>query len=279
MGVGGGGEGGGGVVGGGDRLALRRLRRGGGGERGLYGAHRTGLLGVGRGAGGGGGGHVSLGAGGAAAAASGPPFQTGRLGCCWLGGVEGASWVAGGGAASARGAGSGNIPAAARLEGHCWASSLPTRMGERHSRPKAGQRHAHATVSPTVAATASLSPREAACSTNLSSCCRCSAWRMRSPSLPWRPQRVRARAHQASILLATRTYAHILLARCFWLRRLEFLARWAGDLCLGTPCALAVAGLARLPAGCWLACGAPALANCEASALMRSLRSHSCCAA
>ena len=61
MGVGGGGEGGGGVVGGGDRLALRRLRRGGGGERGLYGAHRTGLLGVGRGAGGGVGEGVALG--------------------------------------------------------------------------------------------------------------------------------------------------------------------------------------------------------------------------
>ena len=43
--------------------------------------------------------------------------------------------------------------------------------------------------------------------------------------------------------------------------------------------ARAGAGLARQPAGCWLACGAPALANCEASALMRSLRSHSCCAA
>jgi hypothetical protein len=51
MGVGGGGEGGGGVVGGGYRLALRRLRGGSGGECGLYGAHRTGLLGVGRGEG------------------------------------------------------------------------------------------------------------------------------------------------------------------------------------------------------------------------------------
>ena len=61
MGVGGDGEGGGGVVGGGYRLALRRLRRGGGGERGLYGAHRTGLLGVGRGAGGGVGEGVALG--------------------------------------------------------------------------------------------------------------------------------------------------------------------------------------------------------------------------
>ena len=53
----------------------------------------------------------------------------------WLGGVEGASWVAGGGAASARGAGAG-IPRS-RLEGHCWISSLPTsRMGKRHSGPK-----------------------------------------------------------------------------------------------------------------------------------------------
>jgi hypothetical protein len=87
-------------------------------------------------------------------------------------------------------------------------------------------------------------------------------------------QRVRARVHQAIILLATRTYAHILLARCFWLRRLEFRslrASWAAVFCLGTACARAGAGSARQPAGCWLACGDPALANCEASALMRSL--------
>ena len=37
--------------------------------------------------------------------------------------------MAGGGAGSARGAGAGVGPAAARLEGHCWASSLPTRIG------------------------------------------------------------------------------------------------------------------------------------------------------
>ena len=99
MGVGGG-EGVGGVVFSGDR-------GGGGGECGLYG-RPSGLLGGGGGAGEGEAagtsrlGRLAAGAVVAAAAASGPPFQMGRLGGCWFGGVEGASWVAGGGASSAR---------------------------------------------------------------------------------------------------------------------------------------------------------------------------------
>ena len=67
-------------------------------------------------------GRLAAGAVVVAAAASGPPFQTGRLGGCWLGGVEGASWVAGGGASSARGAGAGGGRAGgstAHLEGPC----------------------------------------------------------------------------------------------------------------------------------------------------------------
>ena len=84
------------------------------------------------------------------------------------------------------------------------------------------------------------------------------------------------RSHACSL---GRTFAT--LARCFWKSRSRFRslrASWAAVFCRGTACARAGAGLARQPAGCWLACGDPALTNCEASALMRSLRSHSCCA-
>ena len=113
MGVGGG-EGVGGVVFSGDR-------GGGGSECGLYGRRPSGLLGGGEGEAAGTSrlGRLAAGAVVVAAAASGPPFQTGRLGGCWLGGVEGASWVAGGGASSARGAGAGGGRAAAHLEGPC----------------------------------------------------------------------------------------------------------------------------------------------------------------
>ena len=84
------------------------------------------------------------------------------------------------------------------------------------------------------------------------------------------------RSHACSL---GRTFAT--LARCFWKSRSRFRslrASWAAVFCRGTACARAGAGLARQPAGCWLACGDPALTNCEAPALMRSLRSHSCCA-
>ena len=54
---------------------------------------------------------------------------------CWLGGASAASWVAGGGAASAGGDGAGGGRAAARLEGHCWTMSLPTRIGRRRIGP------------------------------------------------------------------------------------------------------------------------------------------------
>ena len=63
------------------------------------------------------------------------------------------------------------------------------------------------------------------------------------------------------------------------MRRLLSLASRAADFFgLGTPRALAVAGLAWQPAGCWLACGDVALASCEASAFVRSFWSHSHCA-
>ena len=128
----------------------------------------------------------------------------------------------------------------------------------------------------TVAAAASLSPREAARSTKSSRLARCAP----QPKLTrFSAQRTRARTLQARSLLATRTQAHVLLARCFRLRRLLSLASRAADFFgLGTPRALAVAGLAWQPAGCWLACGDVALAGCEASAFVRSFWSHSHCA-
>ena len=127
-----------------------------------------------------------------------------------------------------------------------------------------------------MAAAASLSPREAALSTKSSRLARCAP----QPKLTrFSAQRTRARTLQARSLLATRTQAHVLLARCFRLRRLLSLASRAADFFgLGTPRALAVAGLAWQPAGCWLACGDVALAGCEASAFVRSFWSHSHCA-
>ena len=63
------------------------------------------------------------------------------------------------------------------------------------------------------------------------------------------------------------------------MRRLRSLASRAADFFgLGTTRALAVAGLAWQPAGCWRACGDVALASCEASAFVRSFWSHSHCA-
>jgi hypothetical protein len=48
---------------------------------------------------------------------------------CWLGGASAASRVAGGGAASAcRGDGAGGGGGGGK-EGHCWTSSVPTRIG------------------------------------------------------------------------------------------------------------------------------------------------------
>ena len=154
-------------------------------------------------------------------------------------------------------------------------------MGERLSGPAAGKGSSpnRKQPRPTVAAAASLSPREAARSTNSLSLA-FSAQLKREPAPTARfAQRVRARTLQARSLLATRTQAHVLLARCFWLRRLRSLASRAADFFgLGTTRALAVAGLAWQPAGCWRACGDVALASCEASAFVRSFWSHSHCA-
>ena len=149
-------------------------------------------------------------------------------------------------------------------------------MGERLSGPAAGEWSFPKPPSSTVAAAASLSPREAARSTKSSRLARCAL----QPKLTrFSAQRTRARTLQARSLLATRTQAHVLLARCFRLRRLLSLASRAADFFgLGTPRALAVAGLAWQPAGCWLACGDVALAGCEASAFVRSFWSHSHCA-
>ena len=149
-------------------------------------------------------------------------------------------------------------------------------MGERLSGPAAGEWSFPKPPSSTVAAAASLSPREAARSTKSSRLARCAP----QPKLTrFSAQRTRARTLQARSLLATRTQAHVLLARCFRLRRLLSLASRAADFFgLGTPRALAVAGLAWQPAGCWLACGDVALASCEASAFVRSFWSHSHCA-
>ena len=149
-------------------------------------------------------------------------------------------------------------------------------MGERLSGPAAGEWSFPKPPSSTVAAAASLSPREAALSTKSSRLARCAP----QPKLTrFSAQRTRARTLQARSLLATRTQAHVLLARCFRLRRLLSLVSRAADFFgLGTPRALAVAGLAWQPAGCWLACGDVALAGCEASAFVRSFWSHSHCA-
>ena len=91
-----------------------------------------------------------------------------------------------------------------------------------------------------------------------------------------------ARSHAPGKKPACHTHVRPHLAREVLLieqRRLRSLASRAADFFgLGTPCALAVAGLAWQPAGCWLACGDFALASCEASAFVRSFWSHSHCA-
>jgi len=92
------------------------------------------------------------------------------------------------------------------------------------------------------------------------------------PSLSSRLRRAFARSHHASSLLAMRTLAQILLARCFWRSRIWLrsrLASWAAVSGLGTACARAGAGSpagVRLSAKGWTG-GAPCgCAPCAARA-------------
>ena len=139
------------------------------------------------------------------------------------------------------------MPASSRVAGHCWTSSLPISIGLRQR----GAGNPGQPAEPGGTERAALSPREALRSTNPSSASeRCSP-----PSAELQPGwRARARMSHASSLLATRTPAHILRARCFWLSRFwlrSWLAIWAAVFGLGTACAWAGAGSGWRPAFCW----------------------------